>query len=189
MRLLQLNENLKAVEAVLFAMGDLVDEFRLSEAIGVARDKVTSLIDSLNEHYDECGSALNILKLSGGYQMSTKSETAEYIRSAMENKRQAPLSNAAMEALTIVAYNQPVSKSFVENVRGIDSSSVINSLVEKGLLEENGRLEVPGHPVAYITTPAFLRCFGLSSLNDLPPLVREGSGTENESDSEESALL
>ena len=84
---------------------------------------------------------------------------------------------------------QPVSKSFVENVRGIDSSSVINSLVEKGLLEENGRLEVPGHPVAYITTPAFLRCFGLSSLNDLPPLVREGSGTENESDSEESALL
>ena len=150
---------------------------------------MTSLIDSLNEHYDECGSALNILKLSGGYQMSTKSETADYIRSAMENKRQAPLSNAAMEALTIVAYNQPVSKSFVENVRGIDSSSVINSLVEKGLLEENGRLEVPGHPVAYITTPAFLRCFGLSSLNDLPPLVREGSGTENESDSEESALL
>ena len=119
--------------------------------------------------------------------MSTKSETAEYIRSAMENKRQAPLSNAAMEALTIVAYNQPVSKSFVENVRGIDSSSVINSLVEKGLLEENGRLEVPGHPVAYRTTSAFLRCFGLSSLDDLPPLVREESDTEN--DSEEEVLL
>ena len=75
-----------------------------------------------------------------------------------------------MEALTIVAYNQPVTKSFVENVRGIDSSSVINNLVEKDLLEEAGRLDVPGKPIAYRTTSRFLRCFGLRSLEDLPPL-------------------
>jgi len=83
-----------------------------------------------------------------------------------------------MEALTVIAYNQPVTKSFVENVRGIDSSSVINSLVDKGLLEEDGRLEVPGRPVAYKTTDVFLRSFGLSSLEDLPPLVREDKDSQ-----------
>jgi segregation and condensation protein B len=96
----------------------------------------------------------------------------------MENKRQTPLSAAAMETLTVIAYNQPVTKGFVENVRGVDSSSVINTLVDKGLLEEDGRLDVPGHPVAYKTTAVFLRAFGLSSLEELPPLVREGEETQ-----------
>ena len=91
-----------------------------------------------------------------------------------------------MEALTVIAYNQPVTKGFVENVRGIDSSSVINSLVEKELLEESGRLDVPGRPVAYKTTENFLRCFGLSSLDDLPPLVREDTDSQTSLFDEES---
>ena len=105
--------------------------------------------------------------------MCTQKKYSDYIKSAMEIKKQTPLSQAAMEALTVVAYNQPVTKSFVESVRGIDSSSVINTLVEKGLLEEDGRLDVPGKPVAYRTTDTFLRSFGLSSLSELPPLERE----------------
>ncbi|MGN0621812.1 MAG: SMC-Scp complex subunit ScpB [Porcipelethomonas sp.] len=170
---MQLNEKLGAVEAIIFAMGDPVDDFRIAEAAEVEPEKVSSLVKMLNDRYSESGSALKILRLGGGYQLSTRTEYADYIRAAMENKRQTPLSNAAMEALTIVAYNQPVTKGFVESVRGIDSSSVVNSLVEKGLLEEDSRLDVPGHPVAYRTTAAFLRCFGLASLDDLPPLVRE----------------
>ena len=92
------------------------------------------------------------------------------IKNAIDTKRSTPLSNAAMEVLTIIAYNQPVSKGFVENVRGIDSSSVINNLVEKGLIEEAGRLDIPGKPLVYKTTPVFLRSFSLGSLADLPPL-------------------
>jgi segregation and condensation protein B len=144
----------------------------------VEKVKIPVLVKALNERYEQQGSALKILKLGGGYQLSTRKEFSQYIKAAMENKRQTPLSAAAMETLTVIAYNQPVTKGFVENVRGVDSSSVINTLVDKGLLEEDGRLDVPGHPVAYKTTAVFLRAFGLSSLEELPPLVREGEETQ-----------
>lgn len=175
---MQLNKKIGAIEAVLFAMGDPVDSFRLSEAVDVEEDKISSLIKMLNDRYEEQGSALVVLKLGAGYQLCTRQEYAGNIKTAVVSKKQTPLSNAAMEVLTVVAYNQPVSKGFVESVRGIDSSSVVNSLVDKGLLEEDSRLDVPGHPMAYKTTPAFLRCFGLSSLDDLPPLVREEEGAQ-----------
>lgn len=183
---MQLNEKLGAVEAILFASGEPVDERRISEAAGVEIKSVSGLVRTLNDRYSDSQSSLNIVRLGNGYQMCTKKEFAEYIRAAMEYKKQTPLSNAAMEALTVIAYNQPVTKSFVENVRGIDSSSVINSLVDKGLLEESGRLEVPGRPVAYKTTDNFLRCFGLSSLDDLPPLVRENTDSQTSLFDEES---
>lgn len=178
MKILQFNEKLSAVEAILFASGEPVDELRISKVVGVDKSIVGSLVKTLNERYSDCQSAINIIHIDNGYQMCTKKEYAEYIRSAMEYKKQTPLSNAAMEALTIIAYNQPVTKSFVENVRGIDSSSVINSLIDKGLLEEDGRLEVPGRPVAYKTTDVFLRSFGLASIEELPPLVREDKDSQ-----------
>ena len=135
---------------------------------------LSSMIKLLNERYNDCGSGICIKKLENSYQMCTREEFAPYIRKALETKKSSPLSNAAMEALTIIAYNQPVSKGFVENVRGIDSSSVINNLVEKGLVEEAGRLDVPGKPIVYKTTEVFLRCFGLSSVSDLPVLAGQG---------------
>lgn len=170
---MQLNEKTAAVEAILFASGEPIDEARIAEAAAIEKNDVTTIVKILNERYSDSSSALNIIHLGSKYQMCTKREYSEYIKAAMESKKQAPLSNAAMEALTIIAYNQPVTKSFVENVRGIDSSSVINTLVDKGLLEEDGRLNIPGRPVAYKTSDNFLRCFGLSSLDDLPPLVRD----------------
>ena len=118
--------------------------------------------------------------------MCTHPAYATVIQRAVETKKAAPLSAAAMEVLTIVAYNQPVSKSFVEHVRGVDSSSVVNTLVEKELLTEAGRLDVPGKPVAYATTPHFLRCFGLQSLDELPPLPVSAVPQEMVSESEES---
>lgn len=183
---LQLNEKIGAVEAILFASGEPVEEKRISEAAVLDKGSIAGIVKTLNNRYDDNGSALKIVRLGTSYQMCTREEYAEYIRSAIEYKKQIPLSNAAMEALTVIAYNQPITKGFVENVRGIDSSSVINSLVEKELLEESGRLDVPGRPVAYKTTENFLRCFGLSSLDDLPPLVREDTDSQTSLFDEES---
>lgn len=174
---MEIKEKLGTIEAILFASGDPVEIYRLSEASGVDISTLSSMIKVLNERYTDIGSALCIKRLENSYQICTREEFAPVIRKALETKRNTPLSNASMEALTIIAYNQPVSKSFVEKVRGIDSSSVINNLVEKGLIEEAGRLDVIGRPVVYRTTTVFLRTFGLSSISDLPPI---GQTTINE---------
>ena len=187
---MEIKDKLGAIEAILFASGEPIEIYRLSEASGVDAGTLPSMIRLLNERYDDCGSGICIKKLDSSYQMCTREEYADQVRSALETKRSAPLSNAAMEALTIIAYNQPVSKGFVENVRGIDSSSVINNLVEKGLVEEAGRLDVPGKPIVYRTTAVFLRSFGLSSVADLPPLPGQGDlilETEDEFVSRETA--
>ena len=170
---MQLNEKAAAIEAILFASGEPVEDSRIAEAAEIEKNDVESLIKLLNERYNDAESALEIIRLGNKFQMCTRKKYADNIRAVMESKKQIPLSNAAMEALTIIAYNQPVTKGFVESVRGVDSAAVVNSLVEKGLLEEAGRLDVPGRPVAFRTTANFLRCFGLTSLDDLPPLVRD----------------
>lgn len=177
---MEITEKLGAIEAILFAGGEPVEMYRLSEASGVDMATLPSMIKSLNERYDDSGSGLCIRKLENSYQMCTREEFAPAIRKALETRRNTPLSDAAMEALTVIAYNQPVSKSFVENVRGIDSSSVINNLVEKGLVEEAGRLDIPGKPVIYRTTAVFLRSFGLSSLADLPVLLGQAEIQEGQ---------
>lgn len=176
---MEVKEKLGAIEAVLFASGEPVELIRLSEACEVDVGAIPSMIRLINERYDDCGSGICIKKLDSSYQMCTREEFAPRIRAALETKKTAPLSNAAMETLTIIAYNQPVSKGFVENVRGIDSSSVINNLVEKGLVEEAGRLDVPGKPLIYRTTAVFLRSFGLSSVSELPPLPGQASDEIN----------
>ena len=168
---MEIKEKLGAIEAVLFASGEPVELYRLAESVSVDVGTLPSLIRLLNERYEDYGSGITIKKLESSYQMCSREEYAPQIRQVLETKRNVPLSNAAMESLTIIAYNQPVSKGFVENVRGIDSSSVINNLIEKGLVEEAGRLDVPGKPLIYRTTPVFLRSFGLSSVSELPPLT------------------
>lgn len=169
---------LSAAEAVLFACGDPVEDRRLAASAGFDEAETEEVIRLLNIRYADSGSALCVMKLGDCYQLCVREEFSEYARAALENKKNIPLSPAAMEVLTVVAYNQPVSKSFVEHVRGIESSNIVNSLVEKNLLEEAGRLDVPGKPVAYRTTPAFLRCFGLSSLDDLPELPRKAAAED-----------
>lgn len=167
---MKINEGISAVESILFAHGEPIEAEKLCAAAGVEADMSEKLVQLLIDRYESTGSALTVLKLGNSYQLAVKAEFFDYVRAALESKKNTPLSPAAMEVLTIVAYNQPVTKGFVEHVRGIDSSSVVNSLVEKNLLEEAGRLDVPGKPIAYKTTAAFLRCFQLSSLDDLPAL-------------------
>ena len=167
---MHLDEKISIVEAIIFASGDCIDADRIAEAAQIEYEVVDKLVKLLNDRYESSNSALRILKLDDGYQMSTKREFAPFVKTALETKKNTMLSQAAMETLTIVAYNQPVTKSFVEQVRGVDSSGVINSLVEKELLEEAGRLDLPGRPVSYKTTSNFLRCFQIESIKELPPL-------------------
>ncbi|MGN1089753.1 MAG: SMC-Scp complex subunit ScpB [Huintestinicola sp.] len=174
---MKLSETAARMEAVLFACGDPADPEQLSAAIGAEKGALSQIADLLNEAYAENGSSLTVLRLSGSFQLAVRTEYYEYVKAAVDTKKNAPLSPAAMEVLTIIAYNQPVTKSFVEHIRGVDSSGVVNSLAEKGLIEEAGRLDVPGRPIAYRTTSAFLRCFGLESIDDLPPV--EGLASEN----------
>ena len=167
---MKINEEISIVEAILFASGEPIEANRIAAAAGIEPDMVFKIVQLLNDRFEKDGSSMQVIKLSDSYQLCVKAEYIDYIRAAMETKKAAPLSPAAMEVLTIIAYNQPVTKGFVEHIRGIDSSSVVNSLVEKNLLKEAGRLDVPGRPIAYRTTSTFLRCFQLGSIDDLPAI-------------------
>lgn len=171
--IMELNKAKGAIEAILFASGEPVDAQRIALAIDIEHDIVYRLIKSIKEKYDSEDSGFEIIEIDDGFQFCTKSDYADYIKRALEIKRNVPLSQAAMEILAIIAYNQPITKSFVEQVRGVDSSQTINSLAEKGLVEEAGRLDVPGRPISYRTSQGFLRSFGLKSLAELPPLPNE----------------
>ncbi len=160
-----------AVEAILFACGEPIELDKLAAAAELEKELAERMVNRLNSRYNDEKSAFTIKKLDGSYQMTTRPEFARYIKSALETKRQTPLTPAAMEVLSIVAYNQPVTRGFIDRVRGVDSSGVVRSLLDRGLLEEHGRLkDVPGHPIAYRTTENFLLCFGLGSLENLPPI-------------------
>lgn len=163
-------EGIAVIEAIMFAYGDPISIEKLSEASGIDEETAVKLVDHLERQYNVRESGLTILRINNGFQIAARREFSDNIKKALETKRQQPLSQAAMEVLAIIAYNQPVTKSFVEQVRGIDSSSVVNSLCERGLLEEAGRLDLPGRPISYRTTDTFLRCFGLSRIEELPPL-------------------
>ncbi len=154
--------------AVLFAVGEPIAPERIAEALDMSPDGVRGLLEHLRDTLDMQDSALQILNLGGQYQLATRREYTEDIRKVMLERRNVSLSPAALEVLAAVAYNQPVTRAYVEQVRGVDSSGIITSLIEKGLLEEEGRLELPGRPIAYRTTAHFLRTFGLSSLEELP---------------------
>lgn len=168
---MKFSEGMAAVEAVLFASGEPIELDKLAQATELEAVTAERIVERLNDRYKEQGSALTIGKLGSSYQMMTRPDFARYVKAAMETRRQAPLTQAAMEVLAIIAYNQPVTRGFVDQVRGVDSGGVVRSLVERNLLEEHGRLtDVPGRPIAYKTTDNFLRCFGLKSLDDLPPI-------------------
>lgn len=162
------NEMIPAFEAILFAAGEPVEIEKFSEIFEIDNETVESIMDMLSDKLDESGSAIKLVRLDFSYQLCTRKEYAENIRAVLDLRRKAPLSQAALEVLAVIAYNQPVTKAYVEQVRGVDCSGVVSTLVEKGLLEEKGRLELPGRPLLYGTTANFLRCFGLKNLDELP---------------------
>ena len=163
-------DSISALEAVLFASGEPIAIDRLASALEIKPDDVAELAEKLSRRLASCGSALTLLRLENTYQLATREEYSVYIKKAFDIKRKTPLSPAALEVLAVVAYNQPVTKAFVEQVRGVDCSGVITTLIEKELIEERGRLELPGRPLLYGTTKNFLRCFSMEDLSELPPL-------------------
>ncbi len=168
-------ELITAFEAVLFAGGEPMSIERFSQVFEISPEDVVKTMELLKNKMEKNESGLQLVRMENTYQLATKQKYADYIKKAFDLRRRTPLSPAALEVLAVVAYNQPVTKSFIEQVRGVDCSSVVTTLIEKGLVEERGRLELPGKPLLYGTTKNFLRCFGLSDLSELPELPKTGN--------------
>ena len=169
-------ESQRAIEAILFAAGERVEVSRLSMALELDEDEIIAAADALADDYAFERRGIRILRLDKGYQMVSSGEMADFVTKALETRKPPKLSASQLEALTIIAYYQPATKAMVEQIRGVDSSYSVSALMNKKLIEEAGRLNVPGRPIQYRTTPDFLRTFGLGSLEELPPIEKISFG-------------
>ena len=166
------NELERVLEAVLFASGEPVAAQRIAIAAECEEEEVHEAARQLMDRLAFERRGIRVLKLENSYQMCSSSEMVSYVTAALETRKPPKLSASQLETLTIIAYYQPATKAYVEQIRGVDSSYTISALVTKKLIEECGRLNVPGRPIQYQTTPDFLRTFGLSSLAELPEINR-----------------
>ncbi len=170
-------ENLqRAIEAILFAAGERIEISRLAETLEADPKDIEQATDALADAWAFERRGIRIIKLEKGYQMVSSGEMADHVTKALETRKPPKLSSSQLEALTIIAYYQPATKAMVEQIRGVDSSYSIGALLNKNLIEDAGRLNVPGRPILYRTTPDFLRTFGLSSLNELPEIEKVSLG-------------
>lgn len=166
----------RAIEAILFAAGERIEISRLCMALEADPDEVQAAADALANELAYNRRGIRILRLEDGYQMVSSGEMADYITKALETRKPPKLSSSQLETLTIIAYYQPATKAMVEQIRGVDSSYSITALLNKKLIEDAGRLNVPGRPIQYRTTPDFLRTFALNSLEDLPEIEKVNLG-------------
>ncbi len=162
----------RAIEAILFAAGERVEVARLAMALQTDPDEIVKAADALADSLAFDRRGIRILRLDAGYQMVSSGEMAEYITTALETRKPPKLSSSQLETLTIIAYYQPATKAMVEQIRGVDSAYSVSALLNKKLITEAGRLNVPGRPILYRTTPDFLRTFGISSLEEMPPIEK-----------------
>ena len=166
----------RAIEAILFAAGERVEIAQLVGVLEAEKSEIIAAADALADELSFNRRGIRILRLEDGYQMVSSGEMADYITQALETRKPPKLSASQLETLTIIAYYQPATKAMVEQLRGVDSSYSVGALLNKKLIEEAGRLNVPGRPIQYRTTPNFLRTFGLSSLDELPPIDKVSLG-------------
>ena len=166
----------RAIEAILFAAGEPIEIARLSAVLEADPKDVEEAADALADELAFNRRGIRMIKLEKSYQMVSSGEMSDYITAALETRKPPKLSSSQLEALTIVAYYQPATKAMVEQIRGVDSSYSIGALLNKKLIEDAGRLNVPGRPILYRTTPNFLRTFGLSSLEELPEIEKVSFG-------------
>lgn len=170
-----------AIEAILFAAGEPMPIDKIAAALEAADvEAVQDQAEILMEEINARQGGIMMVRLEDSYQLCSRKEYAPQIREALALHRNVPLTQAALEVLSIVAYNQPVTRAFIDQVRGVDCGAVLQGLIAKSLVEEKGRLELPGRPLLYGTTPDFLWSFSLSSLTDLPPLPQKDEEDENE---------
>lgn len=159
-----------AIEAILFAAGDSIPIDRLSLILGTPEDEVSLIARELAEKYEREGRGMRVLRLDDRLQMCSAPEYAPYITRALEQRKPPMLSQPALETLAVVAYFQPVTRAYIDQVRGVDSSYTVGVLAERGLIEVCGKLDVPGRPSLFSTTDVFLRTMGIEKLSELPPL-------------------
>ena len=169
-------ELIRAIEAILFAAGERVEISRLAAVLETDEDEIARAADTLADQLSFDRRGIRVMKLENGYQMVSSGEMADYVTKCLETRKPPKLSASQLETLTIVAYYQPATKAMVEQIRGVDSSYSVAALMNKKLIEEAGRLNVPGRPIQYRTTPDFLRTFGLGSLEELPPIEKISFG-------------
>ena len=173
---MELTELQRAIEAILFAAGERVEIARLAATLEVDENEIVAAADAMADEWAFQRRGIRIIKLDQGYQMVSSGEMADFVTKALETRKPPKLSASQLETLTIVAYYQPATKAMVEQIRGVDSSYSVSALLNKKLIEEAGRLNVPGRPIQYRTTPDFLRTFGISSLEELPEIEKVNFG-------------
>lgn len=188
----------QAIEAILYAAGYPMRYDKLGELLGLSTKDIKTLVRSMADHFAEENThhGIQLLLYPTTCQLATKERYAPYIREALGIRRGGNLSASSMEVLAVVAYNQPVTRSYIDLVRGVDSSYAVNSLLDKGLIEAAGRLDAPGRPMLYVTTDKFLRVFGLNALDELPETEAlsvaaaqvECEGTQADEEAEQLAL-
>lgn len=177
----------RAIEAILFASGERIEAARLAAALEADEADVIAAADAMADEWAFERRGIRILKLEKGYQMVSSGEMADYVTKALETRKPPKLSASQLETLTIIAYYQPATKALVEQIRGVDSAYSVGALLNKKLIDEAGRLNVPGRPIQYKTTPDFLKTFGISSLEELPPIEKINFGEPEQTTIEEMA--
>ncbi len=172
------------LESLLFVSGDGITIAQLAEILEIPSDEVLAQIEILKKFYETNRRGITVIQYDEYVQLKTVEENFVYVNRLAESKKKLPLSPAALETLSIVAYHQPVTRSSIEFIRGVNSDGPMGKLLERGLIEEHGRLDAPGRPILYVTTKEFLRSFGLHSLADLPD-TETLETTVNQSQAEE----
>ena len=175
---MDMEELQRIIEAILFAAGECVDVARLAATLEVDESDICAAADALADKLAFDRRGIRVVSWEKAYQMVSSGEMADYVTKTLETRKPPKLSASQLEALTIIAYYQPATKALVEQIRGVDSSYSVSALLNKKLIEEAGRLNVPGRPIQYKTTPDFLRTFGLRSLDELPAIDRIDLGQQ-----------
>ncbi len=175
----------RIIEAILFAAGEPVELERLAKTAECDPKEIEEAARSLRDEYAFNRRGIRIVRLDKAYQMCSSGELSAYVTKALETRKPPKLSSSQLETLTIIAYYQPATKAMVEQIRGVDSAYSVSALLNKKLIEEAGRLNVPGRPIQYKTTPDFLRTFGMSSLEELPPIDKVSFGESIETEGSE----
>lgn len=166
------------IEAVLFAAGDAVEIEKLADIVDVDKRSLTEILKKMMDQYNYERRGVHIIRLENAYQMCTRGEFQEQIAMLAQPRRKQNLSSAAMEVLAVVAYKQPVTRTTIEHIRGVNCDYIVNRLIERNLIEEVGRLDAPGRPILFGTTQEFLRCFGVSGIDELPDFESFGGSEE-----------
>ncbi len=181
-QIMSIDDIYSSIEAILFASGESVSYAKLSAVLEVPMWQLLNIMRDFKEKYNESHGGVQLILLEQSAQLCTRAEYADIIKKALADRNKGQLSKAAFEVLSIIAYKQPATKAYIEQVRGVESGNTVNLLCEKGLVECCGRLDVPGRPFTYRTTDNFLRCFGLSSTDDLPPIETFAEDLPDEDD-------